>query len=73
MSKPIPKSLHTVKVLVRMSYLMWLRDGQISVSDTYPIENALECLGLENAPDIHNIIPIANRQIEEICQKGKYL
>lgn len=58
MSKPIPKSLHTVTVLVRLA------DSYGRADPEGRIERALEFLGYGSAPDDHGLAAAALKVIK---------
>lgn len=62
MLKPIPKSLHTVTVLVRVARDIQKREG---LNNPDAIAAALDLLGYtdENIPDTHGLVPAALKQM----------
>ena len=78
MSKPLPKSLHTVTMLVRVARLHLPKTpfaGGNSFHDTRPfsraercamaVEQALETLGLSDMPDAYGLAAQAVKQLNK--------
>lgn len=62
--KPIPKSLHTVTVLVNVAeYCRCDGGGRMSVSDA--VEFAASILGLNGRPDRYGLIESAIKQLSK--------
>lgn len=63
-TKPIPKSLHTVTALVKLARLRdELTGGKF---DRFAnVEWAVQLLGYENTPDDHNLAAQACRQLQK--------
>lgn len=64
-AKPLPKSLHTVTVLVRMAmaYKETVDWGSYGWRDL--IEQVLADLGKDEMPDSHGLIEAALKQLED--------
>jgi hypothetical protein len=64
MSKPIPKSLHTVTVIIAAASIMREHMGEGEpVADA--VRYALEVLGYANTPDTYNLSAAALKQMEK--------
>lgn len=63
--KPLPKSLHTVTVLVRMAeaYRETVDWGSLSAREA--VEQVLADLGKDDIPDDHGLIEAALKQMED--------
>lgn len=67
--KSLPKSLHTVTVLVRVAHVLADAQGQIAPAIDWNayVEGALHALGMADMPDTYALRTAAVRQLE----KGK--
>ena len=67
MSKPLPKSLHTVTVIVRvaLSVQRAMFDRPLPIpTDIEAINTALEILGIDSMPDDHAIVAQCLKQLQ---------
>jgi hypothetical protein len=64
-TKPIPKSLHTVRVLVTMAKLMEYNKLNGATDTETALEAAIYLLGYANAPDVHGLFQQALRQLNK--------
>lgn len=64
-NKPIPKSLHTVTVLVRMAIAYKETVDWGSETWAYLVDRVIEDLGLDDKPDTHGLRQAALKQLEE--------
>ena len=64
MSKPIPKSLHTVSVLVRLADHLRSQNGiGTGKSTIQALDEAVAILGLSDAPDDYRLIDQAFKKL----------
>lgn len=61
-NKPLPKSLHTVSVLVRVARLHQ-RHSKFAGAD-WCMDQALETLGYSRDCDPHRLVPLAMKQLD---------
>lgn len=69
MSKPLPKSLHTVTVLVRVATL--LRDAKLPILTAQQAVNAaLDILGYDHEADPYGLAAAAAKQMDRVNENG---